>query len=122
MLATRATAVTDAIVPTMMVILILGKDLYTVLGFVIIYLVTSEVKIVPVAVGKITTALQLSMVLAILISPDITAHWPNFQFFVRFLWWMTSAMAILTMIVYTRNGTRFLNEFEQKQERKQIEK
>jgi CDP-diacylglycerol--glycerol-3-phosphate 3-phosphatidyltransferase len=118
LLATPATAVSGAILPKMVVVLILGKDLYTVLGFIIIYLVTSEVKIVPVTAGKITTALQLSMVLAILISPNITAHWDDYRYFVRFLWWTTSGMAILTMIVYTRNGTKYLNEFEQQQKKK----
>jgi len=118
LLATPATAVPHAILPKMVVVLILGKDLYTVLGFTIIYLVTSKIKIVPVFVGKITTALQLAMVLAILISPDAAPLWPDFLFFLRCLWWTTSAMAIFTMIVYTRNGTRYLNEFEQQQRQK----
>ena len=118
LLATPATAVNDMVLPKMVVVLILGKDLYTVLGFIIIYLVTSEVKIVPVTAGKITTALQLSMVLAILISPNVVVFWDDFRLFVRFLWWTTSAMALLTMLVYTRNGTRFLNEFEHRQKQK----
>lgn len=115
LLASPATAVEGLILPKMVVVLIIGKDFYTVLGFIIIYLVTSQFKIVPMMTGKIATVLQLSMVVSILIAPDILPHWAGYEFFVRGLWWATSIMAILTMVVYTRNGTRFLNEFEHQQ-------
>ena len=114
LLASPATGVRTMILPAWVVVIILGKDLYAVLGFIIVYLVTQELKVVPALAGKLSTALQLSLVLAILISPDAIRIFPWFGLFVKGLWWFTSGVAIATMIVYTRQGTRYVNEYEQR--------
>ncbi len=102
--------------PSGIVVIIIGKDIYTVIGFIIIYMVTSEVKIVPVRAGKLCTALQLTMVIAILLAPDMLPHWPDYQYLVRILYNATAAMAALTALIYTRNGARYISEYEQKQQ------
>jgi len=111
--ATRIAVSEGLYLPPWVVVIIIGKDVYTSLGFLITYLITAQMKIVPVMPGKISTTLQLCLVLAIMISPDITSQVPAFATFVGFLWWATAAMAILTLIVYTRKGTRHILEFEQ---------
>ncbi len=110
--ATRIAIAHDLYLPAWVVVIIIGKDIYTSLGVLIIYLITGRMKIVPVLPGKISTTLQLCMVLAILIAPDVTDAIPAFALFVRLLWWATAAMAILTLIVYTRRGTSHILEFE----------
>ena len=115
LLAADSTAVPGAALPDAVVVIIISKDLYTVLGFVIIYLVTSEMNIVPSPVGKLSTILQLSMVVAILISPEAAKLFSGFNYVVRALWWSAAAAAVLTTIVYTRNGSRYISEYEQHQ-------
>ena len=53
------------------VVLIIGKDVLITIGFLIMYLITSHVHVVPVFAGKLATALQLSMVIAVLVAPDL---------------------------------------------------
>ena len=114
LLANDGTAVPGMKLPDAVVVIIIGKDLYTILGFVIIYLITSEMKIVPEMAGKFSTLLQLSMVVAILISPDVCEVLPEFKYVIKALWWSATALAVVTLVIYTRNGTRYLNEFEQR--------
>jgi len=115
LLSAPTTAVPDAELPDAVVVIIIGKDVLTILGFIIIYLVTSEMKIVPVTMGKLSTATQLIMVSSILISPEFTRIAPGFIQWVKLLWFATSTFAILTVIIYIRNGTRYLNEYENRQ-------
>jgi cardiolipin synthase len=115
------TSVEGMLLPGAVVVIIIGKDLYTVLGFVIVYLVTGAVKIVPARLGKLSTALQLSMVVAILISPEAMRLIRGFDYFVQFLWWAAAASAVGTMLVYTRNGSRYLSEYEHQKRQKAAE-
>jgi len=114
LLASRKTAIPGVELPDVVVVLIIGKDLYITLGFVIIYLITAEMKIVPVTAGKFCTVVQISMVMAILAYPELSRWSPAWLWFVRMLWWTAAALAIVGVFVYTRYGTRYLNEFEQK--------
>jgi len=113
LLAAKKAAVPGMELPDWVVVLIIGKDLYITLGFVVIYLITSEMKIAPVTMGKACTALQLSMVIAILIWPDVSRLFPGFSYVVRFLWWSAATSAVGSVIIYTRKGTQYLNKFEQ---------
>jgi len=116
LLASGRSAVPGARLPDAVVVIIIGKDLYIVLGFTVIYLITSEIKIVPVAMGKLCTVLQLSMVVAVLVCPEANRWVPGFtEYFVRALWWGASAAAALAAVIYTRNGSRYVNEYEQRQ-------
>ncbi|MCP4711176.1 MAG: hypothetical protein GY869_21360, partial [Planctomycetes bacterium] len=98
--------------PSAVVVIIIGKDLYTILGFVIVYLITNEVTIVPARAGKLCTAFQIAMVTGILISPNVMVVFAGFKYVVIALWWSAAAFAVITTITYTRNGSRILNEYE----------
>jgi CDP-diacylglycerol--glycerol-3-phosphate 3-phosphatidyltransferase len=115
LLTWQKTAVPGVKLPDIVVVFILGKDIYITLGFVVIYMVTGNMHIMPAMIGKLSTTLQLAMVFAILIFPDVADAWPGFIYFVKFLWWSVIVVAMLAVIIYTRNGTRYLNEYEQKQ-------
>lgn len=116
LLAWEKSAVAGMKLPDIVVVLIIGKDLYIVMGFVIIYMLTSEMKIVPVNMGKLSTMLQMAMVVGILIWPDVNGFFGGFKYIVMLLWCSVAAVAIVTVIIYTRNGTRYLNEYEQREE------
>jgi len=112
LLAAPATAVPGLPLPDVVVVIIIGKDLYTVLGFLIVYLVVGQVKIAPDCFGKAGTVLQVSLVAAILASPEIIRWLPAYRTFVVVLWWLASACAVATVLSYTRKGSRFLSEYE----------
>lgn len=116
LLASPRTAVDGYMLPKTVVVLIIGKDLLLLLGFLIMYFITSSTKVVPVFVGKVSTVLQLSMVTSVLIAPDICPVFEGWIFFMRFLWWSAASAAVLATLVYIRNGIRYIEEFERARE------
>ena len=83
LLASHHAGVAGFILPPTVVVLIIGKDVLIFIGFLIVYFLTDKVLVVPVFAGKASTALQLSMVAAILIAPEVFTvfHW--WVYFVR---------------------------------------
>ena len=101
--------------PMTVVVLTIGKDVLITIGFLVMYLITSHVHIVPVRAGKLATALQLSMVTAVLIGPDLVGVIPGYRAFVHVLWWSAAAMAVVAALVYIRNGSRYIEDYERTQ-------
>jgi CDP-diacylglycerol--glycerol-3-phosphate 3-phosphatidyltransferase len=112
LLATEQTAVDGVLLPKSVVVLIIGKDVLLLLGFIIIYFLTSQIHIEPLFIGKIGTFLQLSMVTAILIAPEMTPLTSLWTYFMSFLWWAAATAAILTTLIYIRLGTRYIEQYE----------
>jgi cardiolipin synthase len=98
------------VLPNWVVVLAVGKDLVVVVGFVLIYLAVGRVFIAPSKVGKACTVVQLIMVVAVLLGPNLPGlarHLP------RILWWTASALAALTALNYVRIGQRYVAKVEQ---------
>ena len=113
LLASKKAHVGGFMLPPTVVVLILGKDLILLIGFIIIYFITSKFLIAPAFVGKLATALQLSMVTGILIAPEVSVVFPGWIWFLRFLWWSAAGTAILAILIYIRKGSRYIEEYEQ---------
>ncbi|MFH1613927.1 MAG: CDP-alcohol phosphatidyltransferase family protein [Planctomycetota bacterium] len=113
LLASGRTAVKGFELPPTVVVLIIGKDFFLMLGFTIVFLMTAQARIVPVVVGKLACTLQLSMVAAILLAPEFSTVLPGWIWLLRTLWWSAAATAILATIIYIRNGNRYIEEFEE---------
>jgi len=113
LLASQRGHVEGFMLPPTVVVLIVGKDLFLLIGFLIIYFITFQVRIVPVLIGKIATALQLSMVGGVLLAPEISGFIPGWIWLLRVLWWSAATTAILTTLIYIRNGSRYIEEYEQ---------
>ncbi|MBA7652550.1 CDP-diacylglycerol--glycerol-3-phosphate 3-phosphatidyltransferase [subsurface metagenome] len=113
LLASQRGHVGDFLLPPTVVVLIIGKDLFLLIGFAIVYLITSQIRIAPVFIGKLATTLQLSMVAGILIAPEVSGVLPGWIWFLRFLWWSAAGTAILTTLIYIRNGSRYIEQYEQ---------
>ena len=113
LLASRRAQVGVFELPDTVVVLIVGKDLFLLIGFLVIYFITFQVRIVPALIGKIASALQLSMVAAILLAPEISGFVPGWIWFLRVLWWSAAGTAILATLIYIRNGSRYIEEHEQ---------
>lgn len=106
--------------PTPVVVLIIGKDLFLLIGFVIVYFITFKIFITPILIGKIATALQLIMVLATLISPEVSRIIPAWKWPLSVLWWSAAATAILATLIYIRSGSRYIAEHENKNENNNV--
>ncbi|MDT8300971.1 MAG: CDP-alcohol phosphatidyltransferase family protein [Sedimentisphaerales bacterium] len=113
LLASERGHVQDFLLPPTVVVLIIGKDLFLLIGFLIVYFITSKIHIVPVFIGKLATALQLSMVAGILIAPEVSGVLPGWIWFLRILWWSAAGTAILATLIYIRNGSRYIEQYEQ---------
>ena len=113
LLASYHAGVAGFILPPTVVVLIIGKDLLIFLGFLIVYFLTGKVHVVPVFAGKASTALQLSMVAAILIAPEVSSVFHGWVYSVRALWWSAAGAAVLATLVYIRAGSKFIEQYEQ---------
>jgi len=113
LLSSQRGHVEEFLLPPTVVVFIIGKDLFLLIGFVIVYLITSRIHIAPVFIGKLATALQLSMVAGILIAPEVSGVLPGWIWFLRFLWWSAAATALLATLIYIRDGSRYIEAYEQ---------
>jgi cardiolipin synthase (CMP-forming) len=112
LLASEKTAVNGMLLPKPVVVLIIGKDILLLLGFIIVYFMTSQIRILPLTIGKIGTLLQSSMVIAILVGPELTSLTNTWIYFVQFLWWSAATAAILTTLIYIWIGMKYIELFE----------
>lgn len=99
--------------PSTVVVLIIGKDVILTIGFVILYFMTSRIYVAPVFVGKVGTTLQSSMVAGILLGPEFSIILPGWIWFLRVLWWSAAGTAVVSTLIYIRNGIRYYEEYEQ---------
>ena len=113
LLASRHSGVDGFLIPPTVVVLIIGKDVLIFIGFLIVYFLTGKVRVVPVFPGKASTALQLSMVPAVLIAPEVSSVFHDWVYFVQLLWWSAAIAAVIATLVYIRIGSKFIEQFEQ---------
>ncbi len=102
-------------IPPTVVVLIIGKDLFLLIGFLVVYFITSKILIAPAMIGKLANTLQLSMVAGILLGPEFSNVLPGWIWFLRVLWWSAAGTAILATLIYIRMGSRYIEKYEQNQ-------
>jgi len=112
LLASKTAGVPGFTLPPTVVVLIIGKDIFLLLGFLTIYFITFQVRLIPASIGKVATALQLSMVAGILIAPEVSTVIPPWIWLLRVLWWSAAATAILATLIYIRTGSRYIEQYE----------
>ena len=112
LLASKKAQVMNFSLPSTVVVFVLSKDLLVVIGFIVIYFLTTNVFISPVFAGKLATAIQLIMIAAILIAPEVSNRLPGWIWFLRFLWWSAAGTAILATFVYISKGNRYIEQNE----------
>ena len=106
--------VRGARLPDWVVVMIVGKDLWVVVGFVVVFLLTGKVKVSPTLPGKMATCGQLVMVAAVLVSPDLNAIGLSLgTWLARVLWWAVAGLCLLAAVSYTRLGLAFVAEADQ---------
>ncbi len=104
LLASKATAVPDFQLPSWVAVIVVGKDLLTVIGFGLIYITTGKFLAEPKISGKTCTVVQLILLGYVLVGPDL----PHFlQGLLPFLYWLVSGFTVVTIVVYFLVGSRF---------------
>ena len=117
LLASQRAGIDGFRLPSTVVVLIIGKDIFLLLGFLVVYFTTFQVRVIPARIGKIATTLQLSMVAGILIAPELSGFVPGWIWVLRVLWWSAAGTAILATLIYIRKGNRYIEEHEQQLEK-----
>lgn len=117
LLTLPGSCVPGAQLPDWVVVLIVGKDLWVVLGFLLLFLGTGHLRVHPTRAGKLSTAGQLVMVTAILLSPDLDRLGAGYgvplgRWLAMGLWWLVGALAVIAIISYTRMGVTIVAESE----------
>jgi len=107
LLAVEATTVHGFRMPSWVPVIAIGKDVLTVIGFVLVYAVTGRFFVRPRILGKACTLVQLAMVGLTLSAPD----WPDgVARNVAVFWWLASVLAVAALADYVRIGSRFAAE------------
>ena len=85
--------------PLWLIIFVISRDLIILLGSAIIYLLQGDLKILPTKFGKITAALQMGCIIALLL------QWTGSII----LWYLTAFFTVLSGFGYIRRGITVLN-------------
>ncbi len=97
--------------PSWVVLAVVGKDVYVVLGFIVLYLVTDRFRIQPTMAGKASTAGQVLMVVTVMLSPDINQVAPGYgTMLAKTCIWAVVVLVGLAAISYTLLGVAFVSE------------
>jgi CDP-diacylglycerol--glycerol-3-phosphate 3-phosphatidyltransferase len=113
LLASQRGHVNGFLLPPTVVVLIIGKDLFLLIAFVVFYFVTWKLYLATERLSKIGVGLQSSMVAGILIAPEVSGFLPGWIWFLRVLWWAAAGMAIVAILDYIHKGIRYIEEYEQ---------
>jgi CDP-diacylglycerol--glycerol-3-phosphate 3-phosphatidyltransferase len=113
LLSLDASCVPGAQVEDWVVLAVVAKDLWVVLGFIVVYLVTDRFRVHPTLAGKASTAAQLVMVLCVLLAPDLNRLGNNLgSMLARALGWVVAGVCLLAIVSYTRLGLIFITREE----------
>jgi len=109
LLSIDATAVHDFRLPSWVPVIAIGKDVLTVIGFLLLFAGTGQFYVQPRIWGKVCTVIQLVMIGYGLAAPDMPGWlnrlWPM-------LWWLASAAAVVALVDYVRLGNRFVAQHQ----------
>jgi len=94
-------------IPTTVVIMVYAKDVFLALGTLALLALVGRVNIRARLPGKLSTVIQLALVLATLLAGDLQRIGPQFTLgLLSSLWWATVAIAIIASVDYFIQGWR----------------
>jgi len=109
LLSVPESAVPGARVPNWVVVAVVGKDFWTTVGFVVVYLATDRFRVQPTVWGKASTFAQAVMVLTVLLSPDV--NWlidGAGSLAAAVTQWAVIAICAAAVVSYTKQGLGFV--------------
>jgi CDP-diacylglycerol--glycerol-3-phosphate 3-phosphatidyltransferase len=98
-------------IPKPVVAAIYGKDVIVAVGALALLALAGKVSVRPRLLGKLSTGLQLALVMATLIGPDLDrTHAGLAGGMLRILWWSVSVVALAACVDYLWQGWRQFRE------------
>ncbi|OGP62818.1 MAG: CDP-diacylglycerol--glycerol-3-phosphate 3-phosphatidyltransferase [Deltaproteobacteria bacterium RBG_13_53_10] len=94
------------ILPSWLAVIVITRDVFILLGILIMILINHRPKIEPSLLSKVTTTLQIATVLLVLLARDLA----TFYLFYTIAIYGTTTFTILSGLHYIYTGTRVLNE------------
>jgi len=113
LLGHHETCVPGKPIPHAVVVVAIGKDLFVVVGFILVYLVTGQVFIRAQRSGKWCTGIQLATVVSVLLWPDLKRLAHILTWLPDVLWWTATVLAVTAAIDYYRVGVLHTNRVSQ---------
>ena len=108
LLSRRSATVNGFGLPNWVVVVVVGKDLWVVVGCLVVFLVTDRLRVQPTRVGKLCTFAQLVLVGYTLLAPDLERLADGLgSRGITLAGWAVAALSVLAIISYTRLGLRF---------------
>ena len=102
-------AAPGAVLAGWVVVIVVAKDLWLILGFLVVYLVTDRFRVRPTAAGKACTVFQCLMVGLTLIAPDLNAFREGMgTWTARAASWAAAAACAVAAVSYTLLGLAFI--------------
>ena len=92
----------NAWIPLWLTITVISRDIIVVIGWLLLYMITHDVKIEPVLLGKAAIAFQLVTLALVLLSVNM----PSISVPKEFLFAVTAALTALSGIQYAYKGLR----------------
>ncbi len=109
LLSLPESSVPSAVLPGWVVVAIVGKDLWVVIGFIVVYLVTDRLHIEPTFAGKLCTFGQIWLVGLTLIAPDLNLLGAQAGSWAAVVMaWVAAALCVLAVVSYLRLGLKFV--------------
>jgi CDP-diacylglycerol--glycerol-3-phosphate 3-phosphatidyltransferase len=98
-------------IPKLVVAAIYGKDVIVAVGALVLLALAGKVSVHPRILGKLSTGLQLALVMATLIGPDLNRARAGLAGgMLRVLWWSVSVVALAACADYLWQGWRQFRE------------
>ena len=98
------------VLPNWLVVAVVGKDLWVIMGFFVVYLVTDRFRVHPEAFGKAATACQLLLVVTVLLVPELNAARDALgNTLATWLCYIVVGLSIASIIGYTRIGLHYVH-------------
>lgn len=98
-------------IPMWVVVAVYGKDLLIAIGTLTLLALAGRITICPRPLGKASTVVQLSMVIAVLLAPSPATPWFGLWIvLVRSLWWAVCILAVAACLDYVAQGVAQLHE------------
>ncbi len=109
LLSLPGSAVAGARVANWVVVAIVAKDLWVIVGFLVIYLVTDRFRIYPTKSGKLSTVMQLFMVASVLTAPDLNYLYAGLGSRIADVaGWAVAVCSGIAIMNYSRLGLSFI--------------
>ncbi len=88
---------------------LVGRDLFILVGGVVVYLLVGMFQALPSAIGKTSTVLQFLMIAATIASPDLVTVAPTVTWWtLHGLWFAVVGLAIVSWLGYIRLGSKLV--------------